>query len=73
MGDDEQFTEWLEDSNKDAEFRSAVRLLLEKYNKAIEVIDEALGEEIRLRNLGELKNTSIFNVLHNGLKGLQDK
>ena len=41
MGDDEAFTNWLENSNHEAEFISAIRLLQEKYKKAIYGLQQA--------------------------------
>jgi len=38
MGDDEQFTEWLEQSNKDVEFISAVRLLIEQKKRIVHLL-----------------------------------
>lgn len=47
MGDDEQFTEWLEKSNHDTEFRSHVYKLLDENKKLVEENEKLkLGKQI---------------------------
>lgn len=49
MGDDEEFTEWIEQGNQDQEFRSKVYKLLDEN----EHLKEKLGVAVRLLKQGK--------------------
>ena len=65
MGDDEAFTEWLEQSNQDAEFRSVIYKLMDNHEKVKKTLN--LIEKNQYENGEPLKIEGMQSIACNTL------